>query len=548
MKIVLSKKLVLVYLGLALCIAALSLSFACASGAPSATALTPKTTASSSPAVTAKPPSAPTGAQQYGGTLKVIDLTHPRSNLGYPAGATARMHPFLSYPCVESLLRVDEKGLNIPWLATGWQWSTDKKSLTLTLRKGVKFHDGTDFNAAAVKFNLDLFLPPSTRTELQYVQSIDVVDDYTVRLNLKQYDDLLLTYLNPIPGLMVSPTAIKEHGEQWCQLHPVGTGPFKFVSYQTDVSLKYQKFDGYWQKGKPYLDAFNISFIDDPVTARLAFVGGEADVITSVSPKDAADLKKTGKYTITSAQNQLIGLATDSIHPNSPFKDVRVRQAIGYAVDEAAIVDTVGYGMYKATNQIAAPGDWAYNPDVAGYPYNPQKAKQLLAAAGYPNGFKTDIWYPSGTTDLDSAYQVVQRYLAEVGITATLQPTTRTKNTQMYVQGWDGMMNFGGQMEVGYPALRVYRINLVKGSQEFSSIIRPDDINDTFTKAASETDVAAQQKLVWDLQKMCIDKYSLITPLYAAYYCGASYLPVHDLKLYQPWNVRWRPEDAWLSK
>jgi hypothetical protein len=129
-----------------------------------------------------------------------------------------------------------------------------------------------------------------------------------------------------------------------------------------------------------------------------------------------------------------------------------------------------------------------------------------------------------------------------------LQPNTRSKNTQMYVEGWNGMMNFGGQLETGYPVLRVYTQTLVKASEQFTAVIRPDDLDATWKQATFETDVDAQQKLVWDLEKMLIDKYCLINPIYVSYSCGATSPAVHDLKLYDPWIVRWPTEDAWLSK
>ena len=555
----------IVYLGLALCIIA-SLAFACtaptATPTPSATAtakptptLTPTATATAKPTptptpattATAKPTSTPTS--QYGGDLRIIDNGSPSENLGYPAYSLPRYNPFLPYPCVELLVRLDEQGLPIPWLATGWQWSSDYKSLTLNLRKGVKFHDGTDFNAAAVKYDLDLFLPPSKRPELVNVKSIDVVDDYTVRLNFNVYDGLIMTHLGTVPGSMVSPTAIKTYGADWCVTHPVGTGPFKLDAFTRDVILKYVKFADYWQPGKPYLNSITFTFIPDLVTARASFLAGEGQVITNLSSKDAAELQKTGKYNVVSCQQSVAGIASDSAHADSPFGDVRVRQAVSYAIDNKAIVDAVGYGLLKTANQIANTKDWAYNPNVVGYPYNPQKARDLLKAAGYPNGFKTKLTYATGNDELASIYLAVQRYLSDVGINVDMDPVTSPKYSQVMTGGWQSsLVSYSGFIDVGYPTLNTFILNLQKRSANYVSFLRPDDIQADVEQGTAETNQDKLSLLVRDLQSLLIDKHCIVNPININYRKGATYPTVHDMRLFDPWWVHWRPENIWLSK
>ena len=128
------------------------------------------------------------------------------------------------------------------------------KVITLTLRRGVKFHDGTDFNAEAAKWNLDQAISTKQFGSV-LIDSVDVVDPYTIRINLKQRDNTLLGMLGfSYIGMMISPTAFKTKGEDWVIANPVGTGPFRFASWQKDVKIAFRKFEGYWQKGKPYLD------------------------------------------------------------------------------------------------------------------------------------------------------------------------------------------------------------------------------------------------------------------------------------------------------
>jgi peptide/nickel transport system substrate-binding protein len=549
-----SKKLV--YLGLALCIVALLIS-ACTSTTAPVTTSTAVSTSASIPATTAAitstqtkapaPTSAPTAAPQYGGALKII-AGGPAENLGYPALPAPRYNPLIPYPCVEVLFRPDEKGVPSPWLASGYQWNADGTTLTITLNKGIKFHDGTDFNAAAVKYDLDLFLPPSPRPELANVKSIDIVDDYTVRLNLKAYDSLLMSHLCSVPGSMISPTAVKTYGDQWCMYHPVGTGPFKFVSFTRDVNVKYERFDGYW-KGKPYLDSIEFMLITDTVTARAAFLAGEANVITGLGLADTIELKNSGKYNLVSCQQSCMALAGDSANSDSPFNDVRVRQAVSYAIDTKAIAGSIGRGIWKTTNQIANAGDWGYSPDVAGYPYNPQKARELLKAAGYPNGFKAELIYTTGNPDQQSAWLAIQQNLKDVGIEITLNAGTSSKTSQYVAQGWkNALLTLSAMVEVGYPTIRAYTLNFVKSSNEYKSILRPDDVDNTYQAAVKETNLAAQQKLVWDMQKLAFDVNCLVTPIYINFINGATYPNVHGIRLFDPWWVHWRPENTWLSK
>jgi len=334
----------------------------------------------------------------------------PSENLGYVATAVPRWNPTVPSPCVETVINWTNQGLFTPNLATSWIWSDDHLSLTLTLRKGVKFQDGSDFNAQAVKYLFDL-VRTSDRTELKGATSIDVIDDFTVKINVKAYDALLVANLATVAGAIVSPTAIQKFGKDYNVLHPVGTGPFSFVSYERDVSVKYQKFNGYWQQGKPYLDSLQYLLVADALTARAAFLSGAGQIFGVMGAADAVDLVKRGNYNIVKNLKLLVTLNPDGSNKNSPFYDLKVRQAVAYAIDTKSIVNAIGSGYLIQTNQPSAPGLWSYNPDVVGYPYNPQKAKQLLAEAGYPNGFKTTFYYPTGYPDIINYVTAAQAQL-----------------------------------------------------------------------------------------------------------------------------------------
>jgi peptide/nickel transport system substrate-binding protein len=489
-----------------------------------------------------------TGAEsekpRYGGILKVI-TSLGSVNLGYPAAGYLPSDYMMADPAVETLFRLDNQARPTPWLATGYKISKDLKTLTLTLRKGVKFHDNTDFNAEAVKYLLDIYRS-SAMSELKSVTSIDVVDSHTVRLNLSEFQIQLVPNLAFRPGQMISPTAIKTQGKDWCMTHPVGTGPFKFVSYQRDSSLKYEKFPGYWQKGKPYLDGVEVEFIADKTSAIMAFKSGRAHVRSSLTPQHLSELKESGKYLTTTIPIAVYALAGDSGHPNSPFADVRVRRAIEYAVDKATIAKTIGYNIYKPASQLSAIETWYYNPSVKGYEYNPQKAKELLAQAGYPNGFKTRIMYP--TADPQDVFTAIQGYLAQVGIDAKLEPVAPPLFVQNQTGGWENSMMWfncstGTHIDPGY----ILENRLSSKGSQFVSITHPADYEKILFSAATELDVKKRKAFYQSVMKSISDNV-LVTPIYVAYSGMAAYPEVRKLGMNEIAMHLWTPEDAWLAK
>ena len=176
---------------------------------------------------------------QYGGTLRIISKYSP-VNIGFPSQPSVPDDTTYNVPCVETLMHFDRQGKPIPWLATGWKVSKDLKTLTLALRKGVKFHDGTDFNAEAVKYLLDLFRA-SGRAELKAVSSVDIIDSYTIALTFStQFQDHILSSLGGSAGMMVSATALKTHDKAWSMMNAIGTG-CKMVKHERDSLLPSMK-------------------------------------------------------------------------------------------------------------------------------------------------------------------------------------------------------------------------------------------------------------------------------------------------------------------
>ena len=257
--------------------------------------------------------------------------------------------------------------------------------------------------------------------------SVEVVDPNTVRVNFKTWDNTIpASFGDNEPALyMVSKAAYDKNGQDWMTTNPVGTGAFTVASYVPDTSMKLVKNPNYWgtdaQGNKlPYLDGLDYTFTADPTTTLMMAKAGELDMIYSISPgKQMADYKKLGWRTNPTYDANEVWVP-DSAHEDSPWSKLEVREAAEYAVDRVTIAEKFGYGYLEAPNQIPPRDTTAYDANYAlARNYDPEKAKELLAQAGYPDGFKTTlIVWPAGNRDIALAEQ---QYLAAVGIQAEVE-------------------------------------------------------------------------------------------------------------------------------
>jgi len=484
---------------------------------------------------------------QYGGILRVSDLTDG-TNIGLPSKYSALYAQRQVAPAIETLFRTDKTGKPIPWLAESYKEDAKGKTITLKLRKGVKFHDGTDFNAEAVKWNLEQYMAAkSGGTEM--FTSVDIVDNFTVRINLTEWDNTAIGNMAYMIGSIISPTAFKKNGADWCASNPVGTGPFQFVSWVKGVKTVYKKFPDYWQKGKPYLDGIEWIPMQDVMTRLLSLKKGELDLALSIAAKDLADLKKEGFIMVSSnAGSGVLGVVHDSANPNSPFAKLKVRQAAQYAIDGDAIAKAIYLGEAEGANQWTYKGHWAYNPAVTGYPYNPAKAKQLLKEAGYPNGFKTRIAYITSAQD-DQIYTAAQGYLKDVGIDAELDPITSPAWMPIALGGgtWDGMLQGGvtGNPDVAGTLASRY----IGGGRYYSQMLVPEEYVKAVKSAITATDFKTKQKWTHTAMKLMIDKYCIRTVFCSRPEFGAGKKTLHNHGfLGTPNSAWWTPEEAWMEK
>ena len=325
---------------------------------------------------------------RYGGTLRIITGTNP-TNSGWPADPTINQTA-IQLSC-DTLLRGDNNGNVIPWLAESYKIADDRKSITFSLRKGVKFHDQSDFNASVVKWNLDNFIDAGMQANWA---SVEVIDDYNIRVNFTGWQNTLLsTFVEPsFPAFMISKVSFDKYGKDWMRTHPVGTGPFIFDSSVLDVSYKVVKNPDWWVKGRPYLEGINFNLISSITTQKMVMKAGDADLMGGTA-SDIAELAAAG-FPVKVVKIQVINaLIPDTANADSPWANQKVREAVEYAIDKEAIAKAFGYGYATVPYQIIPPAcTLAYNTDFTlGRKFDLDKAKQLLAEAGYSNGFETTI-------------------------------------------------------------------------------------------------------------------------------------------------------------
>jgi peptide/nickel transport system substrate-binding protein len=332
----------------------------------------------------------------------------------------------------DTLVTWDESGFKmVPGLAESWEESEDGKEYIFKLRQGVKFHDGTPANAEAVKFTFDRMLDknhpffstgpfPFAAFYYGLIDKVEVMDEYTVKFTLKDRFAPFLNNLTAVTGSIVSPTAVEKWGKDF-SLHGVGSGPFSLEDWQKGIKLTLKANQDHWA-GAPKVDQVIFQPIIEDLVRVTKLQTGEADIIVDVNPDSIANLDQDPNFTViqqTGPHVWWVGLNNNK----APFDNVKVRQAVNYAVDKESIVQDILKGTGIASNQPLAPVLSGYNEDVEGYPYNPEKAKQLLAEAGYPNGFTVNFLVPESGSGMQSPVPMataIQGYLKDVGITVNI--------------------------------------------------------------------------------------------------------------------------------
>ena len=349
-------------------------------------------------------------------------------------------------------------------LAKSWDISPDGKVYTFYLQQGVKFHDSTPFNAEAVKANIERMTDKNSpyfferayarqRVVWRWLEKTEIIDDYTIRLTLSQPFSDFLGYLadKQQPSAIISPMAIKKYGNEGIAQHLIGTGPFKVVEQVPGEKVVMERFDGYWGK-KPYLDRVIIRPIPDPASRVLALQTGEADVITIPPPDSKDQLIKQGFTWLQGDVHHIWYIPLN--HQNEYMQHKKVRQAINYAVDKQGMAQYVLNGtVLPAMHGITMPTAPSWDPEFTIYAYNPEKAKQLLAEAGYANGFKIKFQVStagSGQLLPVPMMEYIQKNLRDVGIEMEIDAYEWLSYVGMWIQGPSPDVA-GMQMSTGRP-------------------------------------------------------------------------------------------------
>jgi peptide/nickel transport system substrate-binding protein len=481
---------------------------------------------------------------RYGGVLKIIDIAEGAQAIGAPweiMGIDVK----ISKPVIETLLQEDIKGGYHPFLATAWKIDTARNTITLPLRKGVKFHDGTDFNAKAAKWCLDQSIKANV---VKGFLSVDILDDYTIRVNVDKYQNNFLNFLaSSFGGGMVSPTAFEKKGKEWARWNPVGTGPFKFVSYERGSKLTFAKWEGYWQKGLPYLDGIEFLFIRDPMTQQAAMraSGSEKVHVLCVTSGEQAAMMKAQGFEVLTMPIGPVSLMPDSNNGDSPLSKKKVREAISYAIDRDAIVKARGFGFWAPANQIPSSGQGGFVKNAPLGQYDPKKAKQLLAEAGYASGFKLKIIVMPAMVDRD-AMVAIQRFLGEVGVQVELEfPDGGGYTAYRWKNGWKNAF-LAQHTRMLATANISYNFYWQTATGQFPSLKRTDGLLgklDASLKTVNPDDGKMQE-----LTRMQIDDVMFI-PIYYVYEMYVVQPNVHDTG-YTEWSSTtvFTPHTAWIGK
>ena len=368
----------------------------------------------------------------------------------------------------ETLLEYDHNLELQPKLATDYNSSEDGLTWTFQLREGVKFHDGTDFNADAVVFNFERWMDPENPyhegdfpyypflyggfkgDENHLIESVTATGEHELEIVLKRKTAPFLSYLAISMFGIASPAAIEQYGAGIGE-NPVGTGPFKFDEWNRNNTITLSKNEEYWMDGKPYLDQVIYQVIPENSARLNALQTGEIDIVDGMNASDTTIVEDTEGIELLKRPSFNIGYMAFNME-KEPFDDPLVRQAINMAIDKEEIVEAFYNGLADPATSPLPPSLWSHDESLEKYDYNVEEAKKLLAEAGYEDGFTTELHTMSNPRpylpEPMKIAEAIQSDLAEIGITAdivssewaTYLEDTKNGKHSMAMYGWTGVM------------------------------------------------------------------------------------------------------------
>ncbi|PYM19249.1 MAG: hypothetical protein DMD78_25190 [Candidatus Rokuibacteriota bacterium] len=466
-----------------------------------------------------------------------------------PAETEAFNTPYMiMYAVHDALVKPMPAGMTTPSLAESWRESPDHLTYTFTLRKTARFHDGSPVTPEDVKFSWERYKGASATLLKEKVKDVQVAAPNQVRFVLKEpWPDFMLFYGTTASGAgwIVPKHYVEKVGDDGFKKAPVGAGPYKVVSFNPGVEIVLEAFDAYWRKA-PSVKRLVMRTMTEETTRAAALKRGEVDIVYLLTGPVAEEIRKTPNFRL---EAPLLSGAfwidlPDQWDPKSPWHDKRVRLAANHAVDRQAINQAETLGLSRLTGSIV-PRVFQFALPVEPLPYDPGKAKKLLAEAGYPNGFDAGDFTPF--PPYFSMAEAVLSNLQEVGIRSRL----RTMERAAYFSAWRDKKLHGMILVVTAPmgnaATRLEPYAIKNGIYAYGSLPQVDDL---YVQQAREVDVKRREALVHQIQKTITD-HVMHVPIYELAFIwgvgprvdvsGAKLIPGHaysapfeDLKLKKP--------------
>ncbi len=463
-------------------------------------------------------PAAAAEQPQHGGTL-AVSLPNDAKSLDptFQINFTERQPLYLIFNTLVGL--APDFGI-VPELAERWEMQDNGRLLVLHLRSGVRFHDGTAFDAKAVKWNLehrmdDAVNSPSRAQLTELIDAIDAPDDSTVAIKLKGPAPSLLGMLAQREGFMMSPTAAEASGASFGQ-KPVGTGPFVFKEWSQGNRIVVEKNPNYWEPGKPYLDRIIFIQTQNPAIGIPRLLTGELDFVGALTPIEVRPLEKQKGIRLEQSPGsrwQALQMRVD----RPPFDNLKLRQAIAHALDRKRMVDIMMDGKAALAEGFTQPGLWWFDAELKSYPYDPDKAKALLAEIGPLSGLQLHL-STQPVTLYQQISQLTQEQLKAVGLDVQIEPVSVSDWYPLLIQGAINFLPIRWTQRPDPDGLFTYLFHS-KSKANTSHYLNPE-VDALLDKARSLQDEAERARLYREAQRLMVHDLPYIPLFFSVEYAA----------------------------